>query len=77
MLASDTGQSGPQSIRRVLTPAAAAFRAEGEAGARHFLLQSALGHLDTFDYKPELVRRHDTPMPNAPQITFQGAQTAI
>jgi hypothetical protein len=23
----------------------------------------ALSHLDTFDYKPELVKRHDTPMP--------------
>jgi len=33
----------------------------------------ALSHLDTFDYKPELVKRHDTPMPgNAGLITFQG-----
>jgi hypothetical protein len=23
----------------------------------------ALSHVDTFDYKPELIKRHDTPMP--------------
>ncbi len=33
----------------------------------------ALSHLDTFDYKPELIKRHDTPLPGAPGlITFQG-----
>ncbi|MBI3881447.1 MAG: DUF1501 domain-containing protein [Verrucomicrobia bacterium] len=34
----------------------------------------ALSHVDTFDYKPELVKRHDTPMPGAAEnfITFQG-----
>ena len=33
----------------------------------------ALSHVDTFDYKPELVKRHDTPMPgSAGLITFQG-----
>ena len=25
----------------------------------------ALSHVDTFDYKPELVKRHDTPMPGS------------
>ena len=37
----------------------------------------ALSHVDTFDYKPELVKRHDTPMPTASGekvITFQGEQ---
>ena len=35
----------------------------------------ALSHVDTFDYKPELVKRHDTPMPgDAKLITFQGEQ---
>ena len=36
----------------------------------------ALSHVDTFDWKPELVKRHDTPMPagGEPLITFQGAQ---
>src|ERR1041384_5348057 len=35
----------------------------------------ALSHVDTFDYKPELVKRHDTPMPGSDGgklITFQG-----
>src|SRR6476659_5406593 len=35
----------------------------------------ALSHVDTFDYKPELIKRHDTPMPNSTGlVTFQGEQ---
>jgi hypothetical protein len=36
----------------------------------------ALSHVDTFDYKPELIRRHDTPMPveGGKLVTFQGEQ---
>jgi hypothetical protein len=35
----------------------------------------ACSHLDTWDYKPELVKRHGQPMPGAEGlITFQGAQ---
>jgi len=37
----------------------------------------ALSHVDTFDWKPELVRLHDTPMPTpdgGKLITFQGEQ---
>src|SRR5262249_33757463 len=35
----------------------------------------AVSHVDTFDYKPELVKRHGQPMPGADQlVTFQGAQ---
>ena len=35
----------------------------------------ALSHVDTFDYKPELVKRHDTPMPGSDSlVTFQGQQ---
>jgi len=35
----------------------------------------ALSHVDTFDYKPELVKWHDTPMPGASGlVTFQGEQ---
>ena len=38
----------------------------------------ACSHLDTFDYKPELVRRHGQPMPgNEKLITFQGEQGAL
>ncbi len=32
----------------------------------------ALSHVDTFDYKPELVRRHDMPLPSGNLVTFQG-----
>jgi hypothetical protein len=34
----------------------------------------ALSHLDTWDYKPELIKRHDQPMPGAGEkfVTFQG-----
>jgi hypothetical protein len=35
----------------------------------------ALSHIDTFDYKPELLKRHDTPLPGAEGlVTFQGEQ---
>lgn len=35
----------------------------------------ALSHVDTFDYKPELVKRHDQPLPGADKlVTFQGEQ---
>src|SRR5271154_1866864 len=35
----------------------------------------AVSHLDTFDYKPELVKRHGQPLPGADKlITFQGEQ---
>jgi len=33
----------------------------------------AISHIDTWDYKPELIKRHDTPMPGSDKlITFQG-----
>ncbi len=35
----------------------------------------ALSHIDTWDYKPELFKRHDTPLPGGDGlITFQGEQ---
>ncbi len=38
----------------------------------------ALSHVDTFDYKPELIRRHGEPMPGSDKlITFQGEQGAL
>jgi hypothetical protein len=49
-----------------------------EAKAKRVLLifcSGALSHIDTFDYKPELVKRHDTPMPGGDGlVTFQGEQ---
>lgn len=33
----------------------------------------AMSHVDSWDYKPELIKRHDTPMPGSDKlITFQG-----
>ncbi len=38
-------------------------------------VSGAISHVDTFDYKPELVKNHDKPMPDSSGlITFQGEQ---
>lgn len=38
----------------------------------------ACSQVDTFDYKPELIRRHGQPMPGGDKlVTFQGAQGAL
>ncbi len=38
----------------------------------------AVSHVDTFDYKPELVKRHGQPMPGAEKlVTFQGEQGSL
>src|SRR5262245_57599974 len=38
----------------------------------------AVSHVDTFDYKPELVKRHGQPMPGAEKlVTFQGEQGTL
>lgn len=38
----------------------------------------ALSHIDTFDYKPQLFKKHDTPLPGSENlVTFQGAQGNI
>src|SRR5262249_43401203 len=48
------------------------------AAAKQVLLifcSGAVSHLDTFDYKPELVKRDGQPMPGAGKlVTFQGEQ---
>jgi hypothetical protein len=39
----------------------------------HVFCTGAVSHLDTFDYKPELIKRHGQPMPGVDKlITFQG-----
>jgi hypothetical protein len=39
----------------------------------HVFCTGAVSHLDTFDYKPELVKRHGQPLPGAEKlVTFQG-----
>ncbi|QEH38605.1 hypothetical protein OJF2_72090 [Aquisphaera giovannonii] len=44
----------------------------------HIFCTGAVSHLDTFDYKPELIRRHGQPMPGSSNlITFQGENGAL
>ena len=39
----------------------------------HIFCSGAVSHLDTWDYKPELIKRHGQPMPSSEKIiTFQG-----
>jgi len=39
----------------------------------HIFCTGAVSHLDTWDYKPELIKRHGQPMPGAGKlVTFQG-----
>lgn len=39
----------------------------------HIFCSGAVSHLDTWDYKPELIKRHGQPMPTSEKlITFQG-----
>ncbi len=33
----------------------------------------AVSQLETWDYKPELIKWHDQPLPGGPSVTFQGA----
>ncbi len=55
----------------------AARRSPLPAPAKNVLVifcSGACSSIDTFDYKPELIRRHDQPMPgSAGLVTFQGA----
>ena len=37
----------------------------------------ACSHLDTFDYKPELIKRDGKPLPGGDVVTFQGANGAV
>ena len=43
-----------------------------------FFCSGALSHIDSWDYKPELIKRHGQPMPGADKlITFQGEQGTL
>jgi Protein of unknown function (DUF1501) len=50
-------------------------RPHHEPRAKQLLMifcSGALSHVDTFDYKPELIARHGKPLPGGPKLTFQG-----
>jgi hypothetical protein len=54
----------------------AARRPHLPAKAKRVLMifcSGACSHIDTWDYKPELIKRHDTPLPGSDKlVTFQG-----
>ncbi len=69
-------EAGP--IRPAIVPEAPlrARAAHFPARAKRVLMifcSGACSHLDTWDYKPELIKRHNTPMPGSDKlVTFQG-----
>lgn len=72
--------AGPAPIRPQISPANpnAPRQSHFPAKAKRVLMifcSGAVSQIDTFDYKPELVKRHGEPMPGAEGlITFQGQQ---
>lgn len=78
LLARDGLLGAPSPVRPLIDPSNpyAARQPHFEPRAKRCLVifvSGALSHVDTFDYKPELVKRHDTPMPASEKlITFQG-----
>jgi len=81
LLGAGRGGAGEAPIRPVVDPERplAARPPHFPPRARRVLVifcSGALSHVDTFDWKPELVRRHDTPLPDSASgekvITFQG-----
>jgi hypothetical protein len=73
LLAAGSGAIGP-AIRpdMPLAPRLSHFPAKAKRVLVIFC-SGACSHLDTWDYKPELIKRHDTPMPGGDElVTFQG-----
>ena len=72
--------SGKEPIRPDILPARpfASRRPPSFAAARRVLVifcSGACSHVDTFDYKPELLKRHGEPLPGGDKlVTFQGEQ---
>ncbi|MSR58798.1 MAG: DUF1501 domain-containing protein [Planctomycetaceae bacterium] len=79
-LLAEKGLLAAPPVRPLIDPAHpyAPRQPQFDAKAKRVLMifcSGALSHVDTFDYKPELVRRHDTPLPGGDQlVTFQGGQ---
>ena len=68
------------SLLRDADPAAFAAPSVAPRAKRVILLfaSGAMSHLDTFDHKPELLKRHGQPMPGVDKlVTFQGENGAL
>ena len=78
LLAEESQQSGP--IRPQIDPEQPFAPRDPHIAAQAknvivIFCSGACSHLDTFDYKPELIKRHGQPMPGADKlVTFQGGQ---
>jgi hypothetical protein len=77
------GVSSKSPVRPVINPAnpnalrVTHFRPKAQQVLMIFCA-GACSQVDTFDYKPELIRRHGQPMPGGEKlVTFQGAQGAL
>ncbi|AMV40382.1 DUF1501 domain-containing protein [Planctomyces sp. SH-PL62] len=71
LLAADGPKAGPLAARPPHFPARA-------KRVVHIYCTGAVSHLDTWDYKPELIKRHGEPMPGADKLlTFQGENGAL
>ncbi len=83
LLGRDQAQAAPVPIRPLINPAnpnapRAPHRAPRAKRVLMIFCSGACSQLDTFDYKPELIKRHGQDMPGAEGlVTFQGAQGAL
>jgi hypothetical protein len=78
-LLAEQGLAGPKPRRPVIRPEAPLAPRPPHFAPRvrrvvHLFCSGACSHLDTWDYKPELIRQNGKPMPGGKEvITFQGA----
>ncbi len=86
LLAANSGRSGSTDDRTPIRPKIdpqnpnRARNSHFEPAAKNVLVifcAGACSQIDTFDYKPELVRMHGQPMPGEKIITFQGGQGTL
>src|SRR5437867_5485644 len=78
LLAGDKSPIRPQwSAERPTAPRPPHFPAKAK-NVLVIFCSGALSHLDVWDYKPELIKRHGQPLPDSKDlVTFQGANGAL
>src|SRR4051812_32514556 len=79
LLANEAGASGlaVESRRNPLAPHAPHFAPRAKRVIQIFC-PGAVSQIDTFEYKPELIKRHGQPMPGQENlVTFQGGNGAL